>query len=298
MKTSPLDKTEKISKSQKRIFILEIFLIAAAISVGPISSAVSKSMEYKECEKLVVEGEYSQAAQRLEQFDDEEYKDVKALLHLCQAHVYYDSGDISEANSNTNIAENAGLPDYLTESFAGFKSKVKKDYEIYWEKYVEEKKERERKEAEERERQYEYYRKHSVPRVGMAESEVDGTSLGHHQGKIRHNYECINGKQYLANLYDFYDEDGYRIFSARCVNGKVTNVWDERNDERTIYTPRVGGSSSRGSSGSKKNNSGKKKNKGPSVDGFSDPEDFYDWYYDDFYDYEDAEDYYYEHGGE
>ena len=60
-------------------------------------------------------------------------------MHLCQAHVYYDSGDISEANSNTNIAENAGLPDYLTESFAEFKSKVKKDYEIYWKKYVEEK---------------------------------------------------------------------------------------------------------------------------------------------------------------
>lgn len=47
METSLLDKTEKISKSQKRIFILEILLIAAAISVGPISSAVSASMEYK-----------------------------------------------------------------------------------------------------------------------------------------------------------------------------------------------------------------------------------------------------------
>lgn len=34
---------------------------------------------------------------------------------------------------------------------------------------------------------------------------------------------------------------------------------------------------------------------GPSMEGFYDPEDFYDEYYDDFYDYEDAEDYYYEH---
>ena len=35
----------------------------------------------------------------------------------------------------------------------------------------------------------------------------------------------------------------------------------------------------------------------PSVDGFSNPEDFYDWYYDDFFDYYEAEDYYYSHGG-
>ena len=35
----------------------------------------------------------------------------------------------------------------------------------------------------------------------------------------------------------------------------------------------------------------------PGVEGFSHPEDFYEWYRDDFYDYEDAEDYYYEHGG-
>lgn len=35
----------------------------------------------------------------------------------------------------------------------------------------------------------------------------------------------------------------------------------------------------------------------PNLSGFSDPEDFYYWYYDDFYDYEEAEDWYYAHGG-
>lgn len=35
----------------------------------------------------------------------------------------------------------------------------------------------------------------------------------------------------------------------------------------------------------------------PKVSGFSDPEDFYYWYYDDFYDFEEAEDWYYAHGG-
>lgn len=36
----------------------------------------------------------------------------------------------------------------------------------------------------------------------------------------------------------------------------------------------------------------------PEVEGFSNSEDFYDYYYDDFADYWDAENYYYEHGGE
>lgn len=35
----------------------------------------------------------------------------------------------------------------------------------------------------------------------------------------------------------------------------------------------------------------------PDVSGYYDPEDFYEWYYDDFSDYEEAEEYYYEHGG-
>lgn len=35
----------------------------------------------------------------------------------------------------------------------------------------------------------------------------------------------------------------------------------------------------------------------PDVSGYYDPEDFYEWYYDDFSDYEEAEAYYYENGG-
>ena len=35
----------------------------------------------------------------------------------------------------------------------------------------------------------------------------------------------------------------------------------------------------------------------PDVSGYYDPEDFYEWYYDDFSDFEEAEEYYYENGG-
>ena len=66
--------------------------------------------------------------------------------------------------------------------------------------------------------------------------------------------------------------------------GSVTQVWDKRNISPSTYTTT------------------KKKqtfyNNDPVVDDFTNPEDFYDWCYDDFFDYEEAEDYYYSHGGE
>ena len=69
--------------------------------------------------------------------------------------------------------------------------------------------------------------KATVPYVGMQETEINNTSLGHASSTIRHNYEVKNGNQYLANLYDFY-RDGQCIFTARCVQGIVTEVWDNR----------------------------------------------------------------------
>lgn len=100
------------------------------------------------------------------------------------------------------------------------------------------------------------------------------------------NYEMVSGEQVLANLYD-YTKNGYVIFTARCVNGKVTDVWDHRSSP---YKQSSGTSS--------KNDRGKEKKsdeKYPASD-YVHPDDFYYDYYDDFYDYEDAEDYWEEYG--
>ena len=55
---------------------------------------------------------------------------------------------------------------------------------------------------------------------------------------------------------------------------------------------------SNGSSGKSNGSSGKSLMPSPSTKYFSDPEDFYEYYYDDFWDYEEAEEYYYSHGGQ
>jgi hypothetical protein len=117
--------------------------------------------------------------------------------------------------------------------------------------------------------------------VGMSESEIKNTSLGAPSSKVRHNYECISGEQYLANLYDF-KSGNKTIFTARCVQGRVTEVWDHRSDPVVPYTP-------------KKNTKPKNDDDPYDVNDYSNEEDFYYDHYDDFFDYYDAEDYYKDH---
>ena len=135
-------------------------------------------------------------------------------------------------------------------------------------------------------RQYKENLAKSLPYVGMPESYISDTALGKPSSTVRHNYEMVSGEQILANLYD-YTRGGKVIFTARCVNGTVTQVWDHRDSP---YKPSSGSSS--------KKESGKEKKTGnefPASD-YAHPDDFYYDYYDDFYDYEDAEDYWEEYG--
>ena len=126
----------------------------------------------------------------------------------------------------------------------------------------------------------------SLPYVGMSERDISKTSLGSPSATVRHNYEMVSGEQVLANLYD-YTKNGYVIFTARCVNGKVTDVWDHRSSPYKQSS----GTSSKNDSGKEKKSDGKY----PASD-YVHPDDFYYDYYDDFYDYEDAEDYWEEYG--
>ena len=70
------------------------------------------------------------------------------------------------------------------------------------------------------------------------------------------------------NLYDWY-RNGQMIFSVRCLDGTVTEVWDYRDNPITPYKPKSGS---------------RKVYDYPDYDDYLDAEDLYDWYYDDFYD--------------
>ena len=243
-----------------------VCLIAAAVCRHVKTASV-----YRQAEIMIADGRYAQAGELLETIRDSSYRDTAGLLLLCEAYGRYEAGDSLYAY---RLLERASFSHQTPErmaAIAAFRTTAKQEYEAH-QKAV---RERERKAEEEKIRK-------GVPYVGMSEYDIHKTSLGRASDEVRHNREVKNGQQLIANLYDFY-EGGRRIFTARCIGGIVTEVWDHRG---------AAGSSA-------KKNTGRQPvtDHDPSVSDFTNPEDFYDWYYDDFFDYEEAEAYYYDHGG-
>lgn len=269
--TEELDQQKKAKKT-RTIWICSI--LGAGLVLLIAISAVNSSRTaaaYNNAETLIAEGHYEQAADMLASIKEKDYKDTSALLLLCQAHSQYASGRSVDAYYTMQDARFRYQSEEQNAEITSFKAILKQEYDDYISRM-----------AERNWQEYESRITNGVPYVGMPESRMNDTSLGRPSDKVRHNYQVKNGEQYLANLYDFY-QNGKCVFTARCVQGTVTEVWDNRDNPQAPYVPGNGG--------------GKTYDTGPSVDGFSNPEDFYDWYWDDFFDYEDAEDYYYSHGG-
>ena len=92
----------------------------------------------------------------------------------------------------------------------------------------------------------------------------------------------MDGKLVDIYIYDYYDEDGEVIYSARTVGNKVTEVWPGG------YDPPITFSSPR--------RDYEDEGDDPyDASSYANEEDFYYDHYDDFFDYEDAADYYREH---
>ena len=120
------------------------------------------------------------------------------------------------------------------------------------------------------------------PFVGMYVRDIDNTPLG--DGKISdHERRYVDGKLVDVYIYDYYDEDGEVIYSARTVGGEVTEVWPGG------YDPPITFSSPR------RDYEEEEEEDRFNASSYANEEDFYDDHYDDFFDYEEAADYYREH---
>lgn len=258
------------SKKRKTTIIVCVCIGLAFASVITLSilNSVHLSSVYENAEHLIESGEYLKARDNLKDIEDKNYKDTSALILLCTAHIEYDGGRYVDAYYTLKDASFRYQTSSQQSKISSFRNTLDAEYKAYIKRM-----------SERQQQEYENKIVNGVPYVGMSESRIADTTLGKPSDKVRHNSEMINGQRYTANLYDFY-QNGKRIFTARCIQGRVTEVWDERNSTTSTYTPRSGKTST-----------------DPSVEGFSHPEDFYEYYWDDFFDYEDAEDYYYEHGG-
>lgn len=271
---SSISEDEKQKRAHKIKTSKIVSLVCMLLAIVSVITAVTMEQfhlnsVYSKAEKLICEERFEEAETTLKEIEDSNYKDTASLLLLCDAHGDYSSGHSVDAYYTMKEAHFSHQSTESMNSIQSFSQILDQEYD----RYIKERSEREMQAYEDR-------IINGVPYVGMPESRISDTSLGKPSSNVRHNVEIKNGDRYTANLYDFYSGKNL-IFTARCINGIVTQVWDERGDPIKPYVP-------------DKNHSATTE---PSVDGFNNPEDFYDWYWDDFFDYYDAEDYYYEHGG-
>lgn len=260
--------TNKANKA-KRIAIVLLTAIIIVIVVILTISQLKLSSVYRKGEEFIAANEYEQAIEQFSLIKRKNYKDTKSLISLCEAHKFYESGNISLAYDRINEITIIYDSDYVSkQDVREFKNQVQKEFKDYQHQMeIKKKLELEKRITS------------GVPYVGMPEARIADTSLGEPSGDVRHNTAIKNGKRYIANIYDFY-KNGARIFSVRCVNGVVTEIWDDRYTTTSSYKPNSQKSSTKST---------------PNANKFSNAEDFYDHYYDDFFDYYDAEKYYKEH---
>ncbi len=282
---------------KKRICIMIVLLmIVSIIALGVYMRQRAFDDAYHDAIALMSRGSYEGAISEFEKANSDmidrdnflrnvdlqrirmPYKNTIPLYAYALAQIEYNNdGDLTVVNNYLEVIPE----DYqgeLNQEINVFKNNFKPQYEEF---LVEQERIVAKKKAEESKREVEKIR-NGVPYVGMKEYFIDKTSLGAPSPTIRHNSQMISGKVYQANLYDF-KEGSKTIFTARCVQGKVTEVWDERNTPENIYRP----------STSHRNDA----TEDPyNAKDYYDAEDFYDDYEDEFYDYEEAEEYYNEHG--
>ena len=276
------------SNSKDRLTMITIIgILAFSLVFAFICSKVYEERQ-KEAEALAVHQAEVMYAQGLNQFASGDYKaasqsfDAARQKNIEESKSYYlysigmdnaASKKYDSAESNIRSGTNAAISTKTKQLGKQLLTQVQKEHKAY---------------DEQQEKQYLQGLSKSLPYVGMSEKYIDKTALGKPSSTVRHNREMVNGQSLVANLYD-YTRNGYVIYTARCVNGEVTDIFDHRDD------PYKQSSGSNSSSSSKKSSSSAKKSDPFHASDYAHPDDFYYDYYDDFWDYEDAEDYWEAH---
>ena len=278
---------DRSSSSNDRLTITIIVIFVLSIAFVLIFNKVQEDRR-QEAEAQAVRQAEEMYIQGLSQFSKGDYKaayrsfDVAREKNIeeSKAYYYYSVGMDYAASKNYDNAEssirrgtNAAISTKTVQLGKQLLKQVQTEHKAY---------------DEQQEKEYLQSLAKSLPYVGMSEKYINKTALGKPSSTVRHNREMVNGQSLVANLYD-YTSNGYVIFTARCVNGVVTDVFDDR------AHPYKQSSGSSSSSSSKKSTSSTKKSDPFHSSDYAHPDDFYYDYYDDFWDYEDAEDYWEAH---
>lgn len=260
---SPTERAAADNRRRKTSWLIAgvIAALLLALLVALLVRSANTAAVYRDAETLIAAGAYDEALTTLETIRERGYQDTDALMLLCRAHQEYDSGRAVDAYHTMQRVRFNHLSQEQRSEVDAFRQTLRDEYDAYIHRLAE------RQQAE-----YERVQSLPFPAVGqfVTKSQLDGMKW---EGNDNHTFSVST----TVYLY-IGGNTKYRLWITdyNCIKKVVE----------------VSGSGSGGSSGKTSFDTG------PSVEGFSHPEDFYDWYPDDFVDFEDAEAYYYAHGGE
>lgn len=255
----------RIRKKRARWIVVGVFgvIIVALILIAASRTSKTASV-YHDAEELIAAGEYDEAKTLLESIRDKGYHDTESLIQLCTAHRQYDAGRAIDAYYTLKDVRFSYITQEQRSEINSFQQKLQSEYSAYI-----------KDQADRAQAEYERKQNLPFPSVGqyVSKSQLDGMTWRGNDNKSFDVKTTIylyinNGEQYKLWITDY-----------NCIKQVV----------------KLSGSSTGNTSGRPGSYSF---DTGPSVDGYSDPEEFYYWNLDDFVDYEDAESYYYAHGGE
>ena len=258
-------------KYMRKVLKIELIIVVVVIIIAILHPVVSNNIKYSKAKKLMEKGNYPEANDILFDLELDKFRESEKLREICNAHILYGRGEIDMAKyymSNVNL-------NILSKKQRRMEKEFIEQIDSEVDDYVEEKDKEKRK--------YENKVKNGVPFVGMYEKDIDNTKLGTHTS-VENQYLNSQNKEDKKIVYakEYYFKDGdFIIFSAKCVNGMVTWVTDNR-EKYDEYLKAKKNANKNYHSGSY--------NPYDSMDDYDDPEDYYYDNMDEYDDYGDAED--------
>ena len=257
-----------------------ILIVVAAAQCAPYMILdMQRQQGRANVEALLAEGRYEEAQEEMTYWfmhgcnTDEDY----ARYFLCDAYVAYENGNVDNADMYLRLSAKYRPERLWNEQTRAFAETVTQEAEALAA--------RQRAEAAAElaavRAAYEERVRTEPPFVGMYVKDIDTTPLG--DGKISdHERRYVDGKLVDIYIYDYYDEDGEVIYSARTVDGEVTEVWPGGYDPPITFS-------------SPRRDYEEEEEDRFNASSYANEEDFYYDNYYDFFDYEEAADYYREH---
>ena len=257
-----------------------ILIVVAAAQCAPyMIEDMQRQQGRANVEALLAEGRYEEAQEEMTYWfmhgcnTDADY----ARYFLCHAYVAYENGNVDNADMYLRLSAKYRPERLWNEQTRAFADTVAEEAEVL----AAQRRAEAAAEAAAVRAAYEERVRTEPPFVGMYVKDIDNTPLG--DGKISdHERRYVDGKLVDIYIYDYYDEDGEVIYSARTVDGEVTEVWPGGYDPPITFS-------------SPRRDYEEEEEDRFNASSYANEEDFYYDNYYDFFDYEEAADYYREH---